>query len=164
MFGDIDKTIKLVDTPKGAPNFLLALGLCCYTEYWGKLLCGIEKKDRGEKSENPFNAFLYRLDKAYYQDLSEHLKERGLSIYGNIRCGLAHAYLIEGGKTAEIDTGNKGKHGIEYDFERSKYTFWVRAYFKEFKNAVNSYIRGLEEGTEDYTKLAKALEKRPELI
>jgi hypothetical protein len=29
MFDDIDKTIQLVHTPRGAPNFLLALGLCC---------------------------------------------------------------------------------------------------------------------------------------
>ena len=41
MFDDIDKTIGLADNPNvGAPNFLLALGLCCYTEYWGKLLTG----------------------------------------------------------------------------------------------------------------------------
>jgi hypothetical protein len=32
MFGDIEKAIELVHTEKGAPNFLLALGLCCYTE------------------------------------------------------------------------------------------------------------------------------------
>lgn len=42
MFDDIDKTIGLADNPNvGAPNFLLALGLCCYTEYWGKLLTGV---------------------------------------------------------------------------------------------------------------------------
>jgi hypothetical protein len=46
MFDDIDKTIGLADNPNvGAPNFLLALGLCCYTEYWGKLLTGISKFD-----------------------------------------------------------------------------------------------------------------------
>ncbi|MBV9176064.1 MAG: hypothetical protein JO297_03410 [Nitrososphaeraceae archaeon] len=36
MFDDIDKTIQLAHTPRGAPNFLLALGLCCYTEYWAR--------------------------------------------------------------------------------------------------------------------------------
>jgi len=143
---------------------LLALGLCCYTEYWGKLLLGIEKKEKREPSEKPFNEFLYKLDGTYYRDLSGRLDKQGLSIYSNIRCGLAHAYLIEGGKSATIDIGSKGQHGIEYDFEKSKYIFWVRAYFKEFKNAVNSYIIGLEEGTEDFAKLAKALKKRPELV
>ena len=96
MFADIEKTLYLVDTPRGGPNFLLALGLCCYTEYWGKLLLGIEKKEKREPSEKPFNEFLYKLDGTYYQDLSGRLDKQGLSIYSNIRCGLAHAYLIEG--------------------------------------------------------------------
>ena len=30
--GDIDKTLQLVHTTRGAPNFLLALGLSCYTD------------------------------------------------------------------------------------------------------------------------------------
>jgi hypothetical protein len=34
MFGDLEKTLSLVNTPSRAPNFLLALALCCYTEYW----------------------------------------------------------------------------------------------------------------------------------
>ena len=33
MFGDLEKTLSLVNTSDGAPNFLLALALCCYTEY-----------------------------------------------------------------------------------------------------------------------------------
>ena len=37
MFEDIDKTLALTNCIRGAPNFLLALGLCYYTEYWGKL-------------------------------------------------------------------------------------------------------------------------------
>jgi hypothetical protein len=37
MFEDIDKTLALTNCIRGAPKFLLALGLCYYTEYWGKL-------------------------------------------------------------------------------------------------------------------------------
>ena len=33
MFGDLEKTLSLAKTSNGAPNFLLALALCCYTEY-----------------------------------------------------------------------------------------------------------------------------------
>ncbi|MGE5862419.1 MAG: hypothetical protein ACM31H_01490 [Nitrososphaerales archaeon] len=36
MFGDLEKTLSLINTPAKAPNFLLALALCCYTEYWGQ--------------------------------------------------------------------------------------------------------------------------------
>jgi hypothetical protein len=166
MFEDIDKTMQLVDSPRGGPNFLLALGLCCYTEYWGKLVLGIEKKERREPSEDPFNEFLLRLDPIYYRKLSEDLKnvDEKLDIYKNIRCGLAHAYMIEGGKEATINTGKRGHRGIEFDFKEKKYTFWVRAYFKEFKEAVDRYLKGLDEGTEDIGKLANALRNRPELI
>jgi hypothetical protein len=38
MFEDIDKTLQLVHTTRGTPNFLLALGLCCNTEYWGQII------------------------------------------------------------------------------------------------------------------------------
>jgi hypothetical protein len=72
------------------------------------------------------------------------MAKQGLDIYYNIRCGLAHAYLIEGGRDATIATGDRGCHGIEYDISKRKYVFWVRAYFEEFKKAVNCYIDGLE--------------------
>jgi hypothetical protein len=43
MFADLDKTIELVNSGKGAPNFMLALALCSYTEFWGKLILPSEK-------------------------------------------------------------------------------------------------------------------------
>ena len=159
MFDDIDKTLQLVRTRSGAPNFLLALGLCCYTEYWGKLLLGIEKNDERGKSKVSFIVFLKRLDCSYYEGLL-----KVLDIYSDIRCGLAHAYLIEGGNNATIDTGNVGSHGIEYDQTNRKYTFWVRAYFEEFMKAVNCYIDDLEAGAGSLDNLEKALKNRPELI
>jgi hypothetical protein len=91
MFGDIQKTLNLADDIKaGAPNFLLTLGLCCYTEYWSKLKCSVAK----DKSQLSFEAFLVELE-----------------IYTDIRCGLAHAYLIEN-RSSTIDTLNVGEHGI----------------------------------------------------
>ena len=30
MFEDLDKTVDLINTKKAAPNFLLALVICCY--------------------------------------------------------------------------------------------------------------------------------------
>jgi hypothetical protein len=38
MFSDLDKTIELVHSEKGAPNFMLALVLCSYTQFW-KTIC-----------------------------------------------------------------------------------------------------------------------------
>ena len=88
MFADIEKAMDLVYAKKGAPNFLIALGLCCYTEYWGKLVKGIA----AGHSEECFNEFFDRLGKCY-NDLRQR---KNVDIYHNIRCGLAHTYLIEG--------------------------------------------------------------------
>ena len=46
MFADLDKTIALVNSCNGAPNFMLALVLCCYTEFWGKLMLYPEKDEK----------------------------------------------------------------------------------------------------------------------
>jgi hypothetical protein len=160
MFDDIDKIIGLADNPNvGAPNFLLALGLCCYTEYWGKLLTGARKFDESV-GRNAFNAFLERLDRVYYGNLIGS----GVELYKEVRCGLAHAYLIETSGNAGIDMGNAGLHGIDYDKTNNKYVFWVRTYFDEFKAAVNKYINGLESGTENLQSLEDSLNNRPELV
>jgi hypothetical protein len=160
MFDGIDKTIGLADNPNvGAPNFLLALGLCCYTEYWGKPLAGVSKFD-GSRGKIAFNAFLERLDRAYYGNLIGG----GIELYKEVRCGLAHAYLIETSGNARIDMGNAGLHGIDYDKTSNKYVFWVRTYFDEFKAAVNKYINGLESGTENLQNLEDSLNDRPELV
>lgn len=156
MFGDIEKTLKLAEDPDGAPNFLLALGLCCYTEYWGKLLLGVTK-GHGTKGREAFNGFLRRFDPTYYSNLI-----RSADPYGKIRCGLAHAYLIDG--DAEINVGRKGYHGIEFDSTTKKYVIWVGTYFDEFRNAVTNYIKGLEAGTEDLKKFEDCMRDGPELI
>jgi hypothetical protein len=91
MFNDIDKTLRLADDKQiGAPNFLLALGLVCYTEYCGKLVKGI-KKGELKRSEEAFNTFIKRLDPVYYGKL---LNSK-VDLYGEVRCGLAHAYMID---------------------------------------------------------------------
>ena len=64
MFKDLEKTIGLVkNTQLGAPNFLLALGLCCFTEYWGRLITGIGTK----QGSRCFNAFFDRLGQPYVE-------------------------------------------------------------------------------------------------
>ena len=118
MFNDIDKTLRLADNRQiGAPNFLLALGLMCYTEYWGKLVKGI-KKDETRSGREAFDAFIKRLDSVYYGKL----QNSKVDLYGEVRCGLAHAYLIDASCDARIDTGYKGFHGIEYHQSTKGYT------------------------------------------
>jgi hypothetical protein len=172
MIGDIEKSLRWVneklsndDNPLGAPNFLLALGLCCYTEYWGKLVLGIGQKNEKGKSKRSFETFLKMLDGEYYPNLLERKK----TIYKDVRCGLAHMYLIENAH-ARVDTGESGSHGIEYyaaqnNKSQGEYIFWVRKYFAEFQTAVDSYISDLNQGKGNLVhKLERSLNGRPMLI
>jgi hypothetical protein len=152
MFGDITKTLKLRENKEiGAPNFLLALGLCCYTEYWGKLKLGFAQ----DKSRESFEAFLVGLDKSYYDPIKT-------DIYKNVRCGLAHSYLIEG--NSRIDVDNMGPHGIEIDRNLDTYTFYVQTYFEEFKRAVDNYIANLDNEKASVILLEDALKNKPQLL
>lgn len=85
MFEDVEKTLALANSPQKAPNFLLALALCCYTEYWGKLKLGVAEP---KHSKSAFMAFLEELDYQHYSPIK-------LQVYKDVRCGLAHSYLIE---------------------------------------------------------------------
>jgi len=50
MFADLNKTIIPVNSSNGAPNFMLALVLCCYTEFWGRLILS----PKGEHEDKRF--------------------------------------------------------------------------------------------------------------
>jgi hypothetical protein len=139
MFADLEKTIDLVSTTKGAPNFMLALVLCCYTEFWGKLLNGVSNPEKGELP-GFYNDFFVRLG-SRYQDLHDRLGRSDTNkIYYEIRCGLAHAYLVEENAKILIEGGHTG---IDYDERTKTYTFYIRRYFEDFKFAVNKYIADL---------------------
>ena len=106
-------------------------------------------------SEKSFNEFLYGyLDPIHYPKL----KNTGVDIYKDVRCGLAHAFLIE--QTSKIDAARDGGHGIEYDFDNMRYTFYVKTYFLEFKAGVKKYVNGLETGTERLDLLERCLNGR----
>jgi hypothetical protein len=88
------------------------------------------------------------------------LQQRG-NIYRDVRCGLAHAYLIEQNAYIVIEGGNCG---ILYDEESKQYTFGVKRYLEDFKKAVGNYIDGLETGAESLKNVEEALQGKPELI
>ena len=87
MFADLDKTIELVHSDKGAPNFMLALVLCAYTEFWGKMMLGAKT----DKNQEYFDAFFCKLGRNYKDLLNEHSQ-----IYARFRGGLVHEYLVKG--------------------------------------------------------------------
>ncbi len=152
MFKDLEKTIDLFKTPEGAPNFLLALVLCCYTEYWGRLVKGIPTC----KSEECFNEFFNRLGSCY-----QKLDQKGADVYHDIRCGLVHSYVIDENAEIRIEGGNCG---VEYDPINKEYKFHVRLYFEDLKRAVDNYLSGLVSGSEDASRMKNALKGKSELI
>jgi hypothetical protein len=139
MFEDLDKTIALVNSCKGAPNFMLTLVLCCYTEFWGKLKAFPEQKECKEC----FESFFSELGEKY-RYLIEHTDA---GIWGNVRSQLVHLYGIKEHKGAVNDSRiviEGGDCGIIYDNKAQTYTFYVRKYFEDFKFAVDKYIEELK--------------------
>lgn len=89
-------------------NFLVSLGLICYTEFLGGLMPRLENETRATP-RNKFNRFLYRLDEPHfrYKFFDEMLKVQfGLrnDIYSVFRCGLVHEYFI---KPISLSTAGK---------------------------------------------------------
>ena len=109
------------------------VGLCCYTEYWGKLVKGISEGC----GKTTFNAFLDRLDPTYYPKLRDRA-----NIYRDIRCGLAHSYLIA--KNANIDAvTDTAEHGIVFDAKNNWYSFYVLRHILRNSNVLSINIRAV---------------------
>jgi hypothetical protein len=156
MFADLEKTIDLVSTSKGAPNFMLALVLCCYTEFWGKLLNGVSSPMKGDLPRF-YNDFFVRLG-SRYQDLHERLERSDSNkVYYEIRCGLAHTYLVEGNAKILMEGGHSG---IEYDEKTKTYTFYIKRYFEDFKFAVNKYIMDVMSNVDLLEKAKKVVDSK----
>jgi hypothetical protein len=158
MFADIEKCLDIIP----AANFLLALGLCCYTEYWGKFLNMTEEDYKKQKPKPKigyntkcFNDFFGRLGPCYVELLKQ------VKVYHEVRCGMAHAYLIEKNAAIVIEGGTCG---LSHSEDSSSYVYYVRRYYEDFRNAVNRYILGLESGSEDFKMAKNTLEHKPQLI
>lgn len=158
MIDDIQKSIDLAElkypdgTTKGAPNILIALGLSCYTEYWGKLLLGLSRER--EKSKTCYEEFLKCLGDTYKPNHYQELLNKGLPIYEDVRCGLVHAYAVSRDCTIYL---GEGEFGICYDEIADHYNFNIITYFKEFKDAVDAFIVGLNNGTTSIMKMNNAM-------
>jgi hypothetical protein len=151
MFSDLDKTIELVNTSKGAPNFMLALILCCYTEFWGRLMLP------SGKDKECFERFFCELGPKY----KEVLNDSNTSIYGRIRSGLAHSYLVKGNVRILIEGGDCG---IEFQIETNIYTIYVRRYLEDFKIAVNKFVAEIGFDIKKFNDAKKVVKDEFQLI
>lgn len=137
MINDIQAAID------GKANFLATLGLLDYTEILGGIVSGnlISPPQEWSKEDN-FKVFLPYLDTLYrssgrqlYQDLDRQLKK---GIYGKIRSGLVHHYLLNQPGEIRMSERPQDDCGIRVDSNGS-ITIVVQRYFRDFKAGIAKY-------------------------
>lgn len=133
----------------GNANFLAALGLLDYTEILGGLVTG--NLIPGPKVGN-FEAFLKYLGKPYL-DL-----DAKFDIYGKVRSGLVHQYLLNQEGTIRRGIGPHDICGVVIRNDG-----WIEIavdkYFADFKEAIGKYKYDLL--TRQLTGLIEAIQKIP---
>ena len=91
-----------------------------------------------------------------------HKKHRGKdNVYHDIRCGLAHSYLVDGNARIVIEGGHSG---IEYDDREKIYTFYVRRYLEDFKVAVNKFVAEIGLDIKKFNDAEKIVKEEFQLI
>ena len=137
----------------GRANFLAALGLLDYTEILGGIVSGnLIHAPKDWNKEDNFKAFLPYLDKLYqssnkkpYQDLDKQLKT---GIYGKIRSGLVHQYLLNQPGEVRMTERPGDDCSISVDVINGSITFVVQRYFFDFRAGLTEYKKDLVERQE----------------
>lgn len=129
IYADIERELALARSKKDGGNFLVALGLLCYTEFAGKLKYGSAAASRN------FNQYFDELGYKYRNFRARY------NVYDIFRCGLAHEYYVKG--TCQIAIFGAGKR-IGIGRSRSGiYYFVVEKYFEDFKKAFDKLEKHL---------------------
>lgn len=123
---------------QGKCNYLAALGLSTYTEVFGGLFRG--RLDQGQSTEN-YNVFIDKFFGSKYTDVDARLRTDGLKgLYGAVRSGLVHEYLIKDISMVVMDSQIPIDCGIIYDPNSiPKIVFVVKRYFSDFITAFKKY-------------------------
>jgi len=125
---DIERELNLFrEEEKSAGNFLCALGLLCYTEFFGGAITG--KFARGQ-AKNNFETFFRYMGKSY----ANLIDEKNIDVYDIFRCGMAHEYFIK--KEFSIGLLPIRKRRVGLGYENGKYFFVVEKYYEDFIKAV----------------------------
>lgn len=132
------RAIRAAKRKRGAPNFLCALGLLCYTEFAGGL--DRDQLGVGGQARSNFDHFFQQLGVPYAQLLKDH------NIYDILRCGLAHEYYVKHHCSIAMLTNHaagKPDVGVSYESNTDSFVFRVEPYFRDFMAAFNSLEKRL---------------------
>lgn len=125
---DIERELNLYRQQKqSAGNFLCALGLLCYTEFFGGLITG--NFQHGHAKAN-FETFFRYMGKHY----SNLIDKKNIDVYNIFRCGMAHEYFIKKDFSVGLLPIRNRRTGI--GFENGEYFFVVEKYYDDFIKAV----------------------------
>jgi len=126
-------SLESLSVPPGGANFLAALGLLSYTEFFGKLK--YKHTGKGSCSKN-FNGLFDDLGDEY-----RSFRVSGTNVYDIFRCGLVHEYYA---KHDCIIFMLKNEKPIGIGKESSgKYYFVIETYFEALKKVINDIEKDL---------------------
>ncbi len=131
IFADIQRELDMANSDVGSGNFLVALGLLCYTEFAGSLIPSV-----GSGSRTKFDTFFDRLGEGYRSLRGSH------NVYNIFRCGLAHEYFVKKNCTVSVTATPNGSPGVGLQSNGSYY-FANSNYFNDFKKAFEDLEREL---------------------
>jgi len=141
IFGDLTRSARC-----GRANFLVALGLMCYTDYFGKLMTGKQDPHRN------FCSFLKEYLPAYSMQRE--------MIYKEVRCGLVHEYFpvnleVIGRKRVPLVPPSIWQ-------ESGRWKIAVDDFIEDLKEAANKFKQDLLNGVH-FSEFKKVVEKNPGL-
>ena len=137
-------------------NYLAALGLSTYTEVFGGLYRGDLSQYNGRKN---YTAFIKDFFHEEYMNVNSRLKDDKLQgLYGAVRSGLVHSYLMKETSIVVMYRKHPMNCGIIYDPKGiHKITFVVEQYFQDFVKAFHKYRARIKNEPDLVDKFENAL-------
>jgi hypothetical protein len=123
IYCDIKREIDLAREGKSGGEFLVALGLLCYTEFMGKI--ALKNKDSYTKQFKYFFRFMG-------EDYKQLIDDKEIDIYQIFRSGIVNSYFANECDIKMLNDNYSSGIIIQPD---GKYLFVVEKYFEDFMNA-----------------------------
>jgi len=131
MIDDLERSIKLAKA-----NYLVALGLFCYSEIIGRYILRFKK--RKANNSDSFNTFVRD-----YMGYKKLINKYGDKIYDWFRHGLCHEYYIKGEITGVYVVYDKktSKQGIAISKDKTKRFLVIKPYLRDFKKGIIKFLK-----------------------